>query len=94
MELQGLFTKIIEKLDKQSSEISEIKIDIAKNTVSLDEHIKRTALLEESMENIRNEVKPIQKHVDAVHTVLKLIGFVAVIAGAFVSIIRIIDLFK
>ena len=87
MELEGLFTKIIEKLDTQSEDISVIKVDVAKNTVSLDEHIKRTNLLEESMNGIREEMKPVQRHVDAVNTILKLIGFLAVIAGAITGLI-------
>jgi hypothetical protein len=92
MELEGLFTKIIEKLDTQSEDISIIKVDIAKNTVSLDEHIKRTNLLEENMQGIREEMKPVQRHVDAVNTILKLIGFLAVIVGAITGLARIVKL--
>ncbi len=86
MELEGLFTKIIEKLDYQSKEISDIKVDVAKNTVSLEDHIKRTELLEENMQGIRQELKPVQKHVEAVNTILKLIGFISVLSGTIIAI--------
>ena len=94
MELEGLFTKIIEKLDTQSTDISEIRVDVAKNTISLEEHIRRTDIADENIQIIRSELKPLQKHVDAVNTILKLVGFLAVVSGAILGISQVIGLLK
>jgi len=94
MELEGLFTKIIEKLDTQSTDISEIRVDVAKNTISLDEHMRRTDIADENIQIIRSELKPLQKHVDAVNTILKLVGFLAVATGAIIGLSQVVGLFK
>ena len=56
--------KILEKMD---SRLDNVDITLAKQQVSLDEHIRRTELLE-------TKVEPIQKHVNMVDGALKFIG--------------------
>lgn len=68
--------KLREHLDKISSDISSIRVDIAKQTVSWKHHVKRTDLLEK-------DLKPVKKHVDFVNMLAKLIVGLAAIAGAF-----------
>ena len=69
--------RIDAKLDKISDHIANIDVTLAKQEVSLSDHIRRTALLEEKLE-------PIEKHVTMVNGVLKFAGIVA----AFVAIIE------
>lgn len=71
--------RIEDKIDKISDRLNSIDVTLAKNTVSLEEHIKRTNLLEE-------EVKPIKKHVDMIEGALKLIGVLAMIAAIIETI--------
>lgn len=61
------------KIDVISDRISNIDVTLGKQAVILEEHVRRTDLLEKAM-------KPVENHVHAVHTILKLLGFVAVIA--------------
>lgn len=62
------------KIDKVVDEITAIQITLAKQHVSLDDHIRRTSILE-------NELKPIKKHVTMVDGVFKFLGFLALIGA-------------
>lgn len=72
--------RIEEKLDKVVEHIGSIDITLATQHVSLAEHIKRTAMLEE-------QIIPINKHVNMVKGAIALLTILATIAG-------IVSLFK
>jgi hypothetical protein len=65
-----------EKLDKITEQISEINITLARNTVSLEEHIKRTNILE-------NKLEPVEKHVVMVNGVIKFLLGLAALSALF-----------
>ncbi len=52
---EGWQIYLAEKLDAMHQDIASIKVDVAKNTVSLDEHIKRTNLLEEELKAVKKD---------------------------------------
>ena len=66
-------TRIEDKLDNVAEHISDINVTLGQQHVSLVEHIRRTAALED-------KVIPLEKHVAFVHAALKIIGFIAVLA--------------
>lgn len=70
------------KLDKALEHIASIDVTLAKQAIILDEHIKRTNLLEA-------EVKPIKKHVDMVEGAIKLIMLLGVVIGIAEAIVHI-----
>lgn len=76
--------RIENKLDKVVDQIGEIKETTAKQQVSLDYHIKRTDLLEEKLE-------PVEKHVELISALFKIIGGLAVIAGIVSVIFQILE---
>lgn len=59
-----------EHFDKIHETLGEIKVTLAVNTASLQEHIKRTNILED-------EIKPIKAHVAVVSPLLKIAVAVA-----------------
>lgn len=59
--------KLMEKLDKIEARLDTIDLTLAKNTFSLEEHMKRTALLEE-------QFKPVKKHVELINTAAKVVS--------------------
>lgn len=70
--------RIETKLDKITDKLSSLDITTAQQQVTLNDHIRRTEILE-------GEVIPLKKHVDMVSGALKLIalaGTVAIIAEA------------
>lgn len=60
-------------LGEQSETLSTIKETLVLNTQSLQEHMRRTALLEK-------EIKPLVKHVEQVRGAGKLLALLALIA--------------
>lgn len=78
------------KIDKIVDDISEIKITLGAQHVTLVEHTRRSTLAEENLGILRTELKPIQKHVAMVTGALKLIGLVSVVVGIIAGIVQII----
>ena len=70
--------KINEKLDKLTDDIVDVKVILAKQEENIKHHIKRTDLLEENVEILRDEMRkdlrPIKKHVQSVGNLLKFVG--------------------
>lgn len=70
--------RIEEKLDKVQEDVNEIKVILARNTTSLEEHMKRTAIAEERIELVQEQmnvqIEPIRRHVITVNTAIKLIA--------------------
>lgn len=66
--------KLEEKIDKIADKISNIDITLGKQSVILEEHVRRTNLLEE-------QIKPIERHVNMVQGGIKLLGLIALVAS-------------
>jgi uncharacterized protein YaaN involved in tellurite resistance len=78
--------RILDKIDTIDSSLTEISVTLGKQEVSLSEHIKRTNLLEERIELLREEMRPVEKHVFYMHGALKALGVVSLIIGVLVAI--------
>lgn len=67
-----------EKLDKIVEDVNEIKVILARNTSSLELHMKRTDLAEQNLEQLRQEVsedlKPIKEHISMIKGAMWLLG--------------------
>ena len=87
METKDVVELMLNKQDRMNDDIGEIK-------VSLKYHIKRTNLLEESIELLRKDVKPIERYVTIINGILKLIGLSSIIIGAIASFIKVIEFIK
>lgn len=73
------------KLDKIGEKIDEIRDDIAEIKIDLARHILRTDLAEESIKLLRNELRPVEKHVERVSGGLRVLS-VLVVIGAVVKL--------
>lgn len=78
--------RIMDKIDSIDSSLGEMSITLAKQEVSLAEHIKRSNLLEERVEMLREEMKPVEKHVMYMHGALKALGVLSILVGLAVAI--------
>lgn len=68
--------RIEAKIDDTNDHLASIDVTLAQQHISLREHIRRTAILED-------EIKPIKRHVDMVSGALKLIGLMAALAAVY-----------
>lgn len=73
--------RIERKIDKIAEHIGNIDVTLAKQEVTLTEHIRRTSLLEKKME-------PVEKHVNMVHGVLKAIAALGTVVGIVHAILK------
>lgn len=73
--------RIADKLDKIDDRLNSIDKTLAAQHVSIEEHIRRTNLLE-------NDLKPVKRHVTMVEGVLKFLGALAMVAGLIEVISR------
>lgn len=77
--------RILDKLDKLQENMNEMDKTLVRNTDSLELHMKRTDLLEES-------IKPIRKHVLMAEAVLKLMGLTAVVSSFIAVLYKVFQL--
>jgi hypothetical protein len=73
---------------KIADDLGDLKVTAAKQEVNLAEHMRRTELAEKSIELLRSDVKPIQKHVAMLEGVLKALGILSVILGLIAGAIQ------
>jgi tetrahydromethanopterin S-methyltransferase subunit G len=74
-----------ERLEKIDSRLEKISETLVRNTSSLEEHMRRTALLEK-------EVAPITKHVAQLQGAGKLLAYISILAGIIFTIVRLLGL--
>lgn len=91
LSLKDHLDKIEIKIDKLDSRVDNVDVTLAKQAVQLEHHIKRTELAEENITLVRGDIKPLQKHVDQVHTVLKIIGLLSSIAAVVSAVIKVLE---
>jgi len=81
-----------EKFTEITGELNKVHVQLALYNQSLDTHIKRTDLLEKSLDQTNEEIKPMQAHVHASQERKKtikwvvgtlLVGFVTFLAEYF-----------
>ena len=76
---------LVDKVDSISEDISEIKVIMARNTASLEEHMRRTALAEQQIASLREDLLPVEDHVKQVRWTAKAIVWLAVSIGGLVA---------
>lgn len=87
-------TRIEEKLDKIADKLEVLNVISAKQEVNINEHIRRTDLAEKNIEYLREELRPVQKHVFRVEGITKLVGLLGIMTTIVVSILEIFNNFK
>lgn len=78
-----------EILTKIKDDIAEIKTSQKVMEKDIAHHIYRTDLAEQSISLLRDDMKPIKKHVAMLEGGLKLLGIVSLLAAITVSMLKI-----
>lgn len=78
MAYEEQFKEINNKIDRISEDMTDVKVILARQEENISHHIKRTDLLEENVELLRDEMRkdlsPIKRHVQTVNNLLLFIG--------------------
>ena len=97
--IESKLDKLDERLDRFENTLAEISISLVKlqaiderNTSSLEEHIRRTNLLEQHQDNqmlvLEQKMKPLSDLVTTVQTVVKICGGLAVVIGLIAAVYK------
>lgn len=81
MDSNKLTEILIAKVDKLDARIDSIDVTLAKQHKSLELHMLRTDLNEEQLKLMRQEAKPVQRHVAMIEGGLKAFGAISAILG-------------
>lgn len=81
MDSNKLTEILLEKVDKLDRRLDNVDITLAKQHKSLELHMLRTDLNEEQLKLIRQEAKPVQKHVAMIEGGLKAFGAISAVLG-------------
>lgn len=73
--------RILNKIDKIDDKLLVIDSTLLRNTITLEEHVRRTSILE-------SEIKPLKKHVVLVEAFFKIIGFFATLTGIILGLVK------
>jgi archaellum component FlaC len=87
--MQEKLQKVDEKLERIEERLTSIDVTLAKQHEQLAHHIYRTEIAETNLDILKQELKPVQKHVEVVNTTLKVIGAVASVVTFFVGLYQI-----
>lgn len=79
--------RLEDKVDKIADDIGEIKVTLARNTTTVEYHVKRSDIADENIQIIRNELGPIKEHVSKVKGALSLLYTGAKVLAALATII-------
>lgn len=74
MDSNKILEHLLNKIDNIDSRIDNIDKTMAVNTASLEEHVKRTNILEKKLE-------PVEDHVKLMNAVAKLIALTSTVLG-------------
>lgn len=80
------FKRILDKLDLLDNRIDSIDKTLIKQEANLDKHIMRTDQNEIMIQEIFEQIRPIQKHINYVEGILKFIGVLSILTGIAVAI--------
>ncbi len=79
--------KIHSKLDAIQSDITDMKITLAVQAQQLGEHMKRSDLLEQRVEQVDSDVQPIKEHIIFLKGLAKLVG----LSTAILAIVKLLE---
>lgn len=90
--LKEHLSRMENKIDKLDPRLDSMDVTLAKQSVILEDHTRRSLANEEAVELLKKkleaDVKPLQNHVAAMTGVLKSIGVLASIASIVYTIIE------
>ncbi len=84
--LIGEFDYIKDKLEDHSKLLSSINIVMAQNTLSLEEHMRRTEAIEERLDFVESDLDPLLDKSKEFKGMAKLIGWVVAASGALYTV--------
>lgn len=95
-EWKQLMLSSVEKLSSRMDKIADNQLEQAKiltrNTVTVEEHHRRSTLLEDEFKIVKNDVEEVKEHVHNIQGMGKLFRWMGIVAGSLISLFGLIKL--
>jgi uncharacterized membrane protein YheB (UPF0754 family) len=85
--------KMNEKLDAIVAKQGEMNITLVRLTDSVEVHVKRSDLLEERVDLLAGDLKPVEDHVTMVNGALKFLVYLGAVVGLVAGLLKIFEFF-
>lgn len=87
--------RIDDHIGKIASHSANVDVTLAKQSVLLEEHIRRTRLLEERVEqeaqDVTETMAPIKRHVEGLQFLMRAVGVVTSIAALVAGVLKLLS---
>lgn len=83
-----LMERILDKLDGLDDKLSTVDKTLVLQEANLREHMRRTDLLEEGVNKLNLDLKPLENHVTYVNNIFKFLGALGAITAFAVGIYK------
>jgi len=90
---KDIITLIIHRLESIYSDVGEIKITAAKQEENLKEHMRRSDLLEEEVNLLKTQLKPLQNYLVMLQGLAKALALIGVAVSIIAGLAKISHLF-
>ena len=80
------------KLDSLSDTLHAVDKTLVGQHASLAEHMRRTALAEESIDLIRKDLQPVKAHINRIDGGIRLVGFITLAVSLIGGILKIFSI--
>lgn len=81
-------SKLDSAMERLSGTQADINATLERNTVILDEHMRRTEAAEKALELLKQEIEPVKTHVTAIKLLIKIGGVTGTIVGVVLGILK------
>lgn len=78
------------KVENSDARLDSIDVTLVKQNATLEEHVRRSDLLERKTDQLAEDMKPLEKHVTMVNGGLKLLGIIGTIVAIIVGIFELV----
>lgn len=93
MKISEMLLKIWENQEEMKNDVTDIKITLAEQHATLEDHTRRSLSNEEAVALLREQIKPIENHVFMVNAVVKILLGLGGAIGFIASILKIVEFF-
>lgn len=92
--LKEALDKLDNKVDRIDQRLDNLDITSVKQSLILDEHQRRSLANEESVSLLRQEFKPVERHVIIFNGILKAVGVLATMSGVATGLLKLVEMIK
>lgn len=82
---------ILNRMHSIAEDITDIKVTLAKQETSLSEHMRRSLANEESLELMKENIKPLETHVQIMNFILKAMGGLSILVSIAVGLKKLLS---